>query len=75
MGSAVAIGMLVLFYIASLFAGKMRRWRGLPIVYPAVAVYFIIAPITGSVRLHVAIAFAPVGIYGAVRSRRESRRN
>ena len=74
MGSYVAIGLLVLFYIASLFAGKLRRWRGLPIVYLAVAVYFIIAAITGSVRLYFAIAFTLVGIYGAVRSYRELRR-
>ena len=73
MGSYLAIGLVILFFLLSLFTRRLMRWKIMPILYGACIVYFIIAAINGAVRLHIAIAFIILGIYGIVKSIKESR--
>jgi uncharacterized membrane protein len=73
MGSSIAIGLIILFFILSLFTKRLMSWRILPILYAACIVYFIYAAISGATRLYISIVFIIIGIYGIMRSLRESR--
>jgi hypothetical protein len=73
MGSIIAIGLVVLFFVLSLFSKKLMRGRILPVVYLACTIYFIVAAISGDVRLYIAIIFILLGIYGIIRCIQEPR--
>ncbi|MCK4538961.1 MAG: hypothetical protein KAV42_09220 [Candidatus Krumholzibacteria bacterium] len=73
MSSFIAIGLIVFLFVLSFFAKKFRIWKVMSILYLACTIYFIVAAITGTVRLYFSIAFIILGIYGIVKSIRESR--
>jgi len=73
MGSIIAIGLIVLFFILSFFAKKLNRWKVMPIVYLVCTAIIIINVITGTTRWYISLFFIILGIYGIVKSLRESR--
>jgi hypothetical protein len=73
MGSFIAIGLLVLFFILSLFAKRFMRWKVMPFVYLACTVIIVVDAITGTTHRYISLFFILLGIYGIVKSLRESR--
>ena len=73
MNSFIAIGLMVFLFALSFFAKKFNIWWLMSILYLACIIYFIVAAITGAARLYISIVFIIIGIYGIVKSIRESR--
>lgn len=73
MGSFIAIGLIALFFILSLFAKRFMRWKLMPIVYLACTAIVVVEAITGTTRRDISLFFIMLGIYGIVKSLRESR--
>ncbi len=71
--SYIAIGLMVFFFALSFFLKKYRIWWVMSILYMACTIYFIVAAITGDTRLYISIVFIILGIYGIIKSIRESR--
>ena len=42
MGSYLIVGLVLVFFVISLFIGKLQSWRGTPYVYSAVAAFFLV---------------------------------
>ncbi len=73
MGSFIAIGLIALFFVLSLFAKKLNRWKVMPIIYLVCTVIIGVDAITGTTPRYISLFFIILGIYGIVKSFRESR--
>ena len=42
MDSYLAIALILIFFIVSLFVRKLQGWRGLPFIYGALMIFFLV---------------------------------
>ena len=64
----IALGLIVVFFIISLFINKVRRWRGMPYVSGLFMVFFILSAIVGDGPLYPNILFAFIAFGITIRS-------
>jgi C4-dicarboxylate transporter len=73
MAGYIAIGLVVLVFVLSFFVKRFKPWWIMPLLYLACMVYLIFSAITGEIRPYAAAFFVLVGIYGIVKSYKDSK--
>lgn len=73
MAGYIAIGLIVLVFVLSFFAKRFKPWWIMPLLYLACIGYFIYSAITGEIRPYPAASFVLLGIWGILKSYRDSR--
>lgn len=73
MSSLIAIGLIALFFVLSLFVKKLNHWKVMPIIYLVCTIIIGVDAITGATPRYISLFFIVLGIYGIVTSFRESR--
>jgi peptidoglycan/LPS O-acetylase OafA/YrhL len=69
----IAIGLIVLVFILNLFVRKWSRLKFMPIVYLVCTVIIIIDVVIGTTPRYISLFFIILGVYGIVKSFRDSR--
>ena len=69
----IAVGLIVLVFILNLFVRKWSRLKFMPVVYLVCTVIIIIDAVIGTTPRYISLFFIILGVYGIVKSFRDSR--
>lgn len=73
MGSYLAIGLILIFFVLSFFAKKFLAWRGMPYIYAVLMVFFLVNAMINRGQLYVNLLFAILALGFAIKSFRQVR--
>ncbi len=73
MDSYLAIALILIFFIVSLFVRKLQGWRGLPFIYGALMIFFLVNAFVNKGQMYVSLLFVILALGFAIKSFRQVR--
>jgi len=73
MGSYLAIGLMLIFFVISIFINRVQAWRGMPYIYAALLVFFLVNALISRGQLYVNLLFVILALGFAIKSFRQGR--
>ena len=73
MDSYLAIALILIFFIVSLFVRKLQGWRGLPFIYGALMIFFLVNAFVSKGQMYVNLLFVILALGFAIRSFKQVR--
>ena len=73
MESYLALALILVFFIISLSMKKLKTWRGLPFIYGALMIFFLINALVNREQLYVSLFFVLLALGFIIKSVRKDR--
>jgi len=66
--SYLAVALILIFFIFSIFIRKIQAWRGLPFIYGALMIFFLVNAFVNKEQMYVSFLFVILALGFAIRS-------